>query len=297
MKAILTIFPRPAERDGQSRLGVVGPKSPEQTQALMPVGGTPANAPTPSIESVILEKLLAELDARGGARMPAPYMIEQPPARNAGLLRILWGMVWAMSLVICVFVVKYLDRNSGPMTDPAQVRSISNLTATITDQNRQFSKMIDSIEALAGVVASASQHTAAIPAMLKRLTSDLKQASSLPVVSSASEPAPRSLAAAASTIISPPFEGSSSTISMGGHHHPPIDDVVATANVVVHHNAQGVMDYWLVPRIMAGARIMRKVIPITQTNLGTFVHDVEEIKDYIVTPSGEWLPASGNESR
>ena len=79
---------------------------------------------------------------------------------------------------------------------------------------------------------------------------------------------------------------------MGGHHHDPIEDVIAPRNAIVHHNESGVMDYWLMPRVISGSRSMIKVFPIAQTNLGIFVHCFDEVRDYVVTPSGDWLAAS-----
>jgi uncharacterized protein YdaL len=67
---------------------------------------------------------------------------------------------------------------------------------------------------------------------------------------------------------------------------------VAPSNGVVHHNAQGVMDYWLIPRTVSGIPTMAKVVPILQNNSGTFVHHIAEVKDYIVTPTGDWLEVS-----
>ena len=81
---------------------------------------------------------------------------------------------------------------------------------------------------------------------------------------------------------------------MGGHHHDPIEDVIAPRNAIVHHTENGVMDYWLMPRVVSGARSMIKVFPIAQTNLGIFVHSFDEVRDYVVTPSGDWLAASAN---
>jgi hypothetical protein len=81
---------------------------------------------------------------------------------------------------------------------------------------------------------------------------------------------------------------------MGGHHHDPIEDVIAPRNAIVHHTESGVMDYWLMPRVVSGTRSMIKVFPIAQTNLGIFVHSFDEVRDYVVTPSGDWLAASAN---
>ena len=76
---------------------------------------------------------------------------------------------------------------------------------------------------------------------------------------------------------------------MGGHVHPPIEWAVAPANAIVHHNAMGVMDYWLLPRTLAGNTVMTKVVPVVQNDSGIFVHHVAEVKDYLVTPSGDWV--------
>lgn len=43
------------------------------------------------------------------------------------------------------------------------------------------------------------------------------------------------------------------------------------------------------PRMQSGVPTMVKVVPIMQNNSGTFVHHIAEVKDYIVTPSGEWI--------
>jgi hypothetical protein len=74
-----------------------------------------------------------------------------------------------------------------------------------------------------------------------------------------------------------------------GHVHPPIEWAVVPANVVVHHNAAGVMDYWQVPRVLSGVPTMAKVIPIAQNNFGTFVHHIAEGRDYVVTRFGDWI--------
>jgi len=80
---------------------------------------------------------------------------------------------------------------------------------------------------------------------------------------------------------------------MGGHRHEPIEDVIAPRNAIVHHNESGAMDYWLIPRIVSGSRTMVKVFPIAETSLGIFVHCFDEVRDYVVTSSGDWLNASG----
>jgi hypothetical protein len=279
MRAILTIFPRPVSQELES----------ETSPAPASTALQPANSSAPAaVESLVVEKLLAELDARAAARVPGPYFMERPPTRRHVVwLRALWVALWLMSIVLCVFVVKYIDRpNALQAFDPTQTRSIDHLATSIGDQNKQFSRMIDSVETLANAVASASVRTTAMQSVLRRLGHDLSQAADAP------PKFPR--APAAPPILSPPQEPAAVTTGplMGGHHHDPIEDVIAPRNAIVHHNDNGVMDYWLMPRVISGSRVMVKVFPIAQTNLGIFVHGFDDVRDYVVTPSGDWLTAS-----
>jgi hypothetical protein len=278
MRAILTIFPRPAPHELEA------PKNRSST-ALEPSNG---NAPA-TVESRVIEKLLAELDARVVSRVPGPYLMERSPSRrHIAWLRGLWVALWVMSIVLCVFVVKYIDRGNTPQAfDPAQIHSIDHLANSIGDQNRQFARMVDSVETLANSVASSSVRTTAMQAVLRRLGHESTQAAD---ILPSRPPAP------IAPVLAPPAQEPApiAQLSMGGHHHDPIEDVIAPRNAIVHHTENGVMDYWLMPRVVSGARSMIKVFPIAQTNLGIFVHSFDEVRDYVVTPSGDWLPASAN---
>ncbi len=300
MKAtILTILPHPGERQVQVRPAAAGQISGPQGERLVPAVTSAPGHTIPSIESVILHKLLAELEAREVARVPQPYLVEQlPAARHTALIRTLWGSLWALSIVFCVVVVKYVDSQQTARTvDAAQAQSINNVTAAIDVQKTQFSNMVESLQGLAAVIASTSARTAAIPGMLRRLTSDLKQTTALPVIESG-EPAPEPEPATVPAILTPGQQGGSIGISMGGHRHPPMEDSIAPSDVVVHHNYLGMMDYWLVPRVVSGVWIMTKVVPIAEGPAGILVHDVAEVKDYIVTPKRDWIAApEANENR
>lgn len=263
---ILTIFPPPGQAQAESRTAV-------HSSAL------------PSIEAVILEKLLAELSTRDVARLQPPYLMEHPrSSETTRLLRALWSALWVLSIVLCVFIVKYFDNRTSVQTpDAAQIHSLDTLTATIGDQRQEFAKLINSLQGLTGVVAATSVRTAAIPNLLKRLGSGLKP------------PAPAEpaiLAQPQQAILAQAVPAEPAEISLGGHHHAPMEYAVAPDGVVVHHNYLGVMDYWLIPRVISGARTMEKVVPVAQSNNGILVHDVAEIKDYIVTPAGDWIAAS-----
>lgn len=282
---ILTILPHPSERQVGIRPALTGATSLPGTEAQThPAGGS--RGPLPSIESVLLEKLLDEVEARRLARVQPTYVIEQPPAaRQTILIRTLWSLLWALSMVVCVFSVKYIDSQTMlPRVDAGQSRALESLTASLGNQEKEFSTMIDSLHGLTGVIALSSTRTAAIPDMLKRLGDDLQQSHSplirQPIGLSAEPPTPAQ-------------EADAAQIPMGGHHHSPIDvATVAPPGASVHHNSVGVMDYWLVPRVVSGVQTMVKVVPISQNNGASFVHHVAEAKDYILTSSGDWIAVS-----
>jgi len=57
---------------------------------------------------------------------------------------------------------------------------------------------------------------------------------------------------------------------------------------VPHHNSQGETDYWLVPRVLPSGGHFARVEPYGATSLGVKVHNMEDGKDYILTPQGGW---------
>jgi hypothetical protein len=279
----LTIFPHPGDRHLGASVGLSGPAA-ARTEAL--ASPTASLDALPSIESVILQKLLREMEARQITRVQPTYVIEQAPApRHTSLIRGLWCAVWALSIVVCVFVVKYIDNQSmAPRTDAGQIAAMQNLATNISDQNKQFSAVVDSLQGLASAVAASSKRTAVIPDILNRLGSDLAQIHAPPVRQAVELPP-------APGLLSQEPDG---VVPMGGHQHPPLEAaILAPQDVVVHHNSAGVMDYWLAPRVVSGVRSVERVVPISQSTAGTFVHDVVEAKDYIITPSGVWIAASG----
>jgi hypothetical protein len=281
---ILTILPHPSQRQPGNRLPAPG--VPEAITV-----GTRSPETLPSIESVLLQRMLAELEARQIARVQPTYVIEQSPAlRQVTLTRTLWSLLWLLSLVVCVVSVKYIDSQSMvPPADAGQARALEDLTARMSDQRKEFSTMADSLHELASAIALSSTRTQAIPDLISRLGADLQQPRAPLVRRPLEQPAESGVVA----------ESDATTIPMGGHHHTPIEyATVAPAAAIVHHNAAGVMDYWLVPRVVSGVPTMAKVVPVSQTNAGTIVHDVAEVKDYLLTASGDWVPVpETNESK
>jgi hypothetical protein len=286
---ILTIFPLPAERYRAVQSALKEGVSCGRPEPLEPATGS-VNV-LPSIESLILRKLLAEVEARQITRLQPTYVIEQPPpGRHITPIRTLCCLLWAASIALTALTVKYVDSQTIiPKSNDSQSRSLETLTASIVHQNEAFAMIMGSFQQLAGTVASSAKRTEAMPEMLARLANRLQQMRP-PAVKETPELAvqpqmPQMLGTS-------PRKDDSAPISMGGHIHPPIEWAVVPSNVAPHSNSAGTVDYWLVPRMQSGVPTMVKVVPIVQNNSGTFVHHIAEVKDYTVTPSGDWIESS-----
>lgn len=57
------------------------------------------------------------------------------------------------------------------------------------------------------------------------------------------------------------------------------------------HQSQGVIDYWMVPRMFTSGERVVKVFPYGVNSIGVKVHDIEDGMDYILTPTGQWTAA------
>ena len=301
MRDILTILRQPsgveAERRDRPTPQLEAPFVPSPG-AITPMVSATGGGDTP--ESAVLQRLLAELDARALVRASAPYAMAQlPQPRSSGWVRAQLASLWAVSIVLVVFFILYADRERKAQTEAsetAQTRSVLSLTGAISEQNKQFTDVIRSVDKLAAAVTSTSLQMAAMQVPPEAPRRDSRPQDSRPLDSNprelqthASKTSTRDLPVSAPTRVTPenPAE-----VLVGGHRHQPIADAVPMGNVVVHHDENGVVDYWLIPRDVAGATVMIRVLPLAQLNQGVFVHDMEDSKDYMVTNSGDWVAAS-----
>ena len=289
MKAkILTIFPVPAERYAPERKALSEGLSSGRSEAPEP--STSSVDVLPSIESLILRKLLAEVEARQITRAQPTYVIEQPRlSRHITPVRALCCLLWAASIAVTALSVKYFDTQTMiAKSNDSQSRSIETLTANIAHQNEAFAMITSSLQQLAGNVASSARRSEAVPEMLARFASHLQQIRPIAVTQTREAV----VQPAMPELLGTPPKDDSAPIPMGGHVHPPIDWAVVPSNAVAHNNSTGRVDYWLMPRMQSGVPTMVKVVPIAQNSSGTFVHHIAEAKDYTVTPSGEWIESS-----
>jgi hypothetical protein len=63
-------------------------------------------------------------------------------------------------------------------------------------------------------------------------------------------------------------------------------EIKPSESAVPHKSDDGTIDYWLVPR--GAEQVQTKVLPVGTSPEGVVVHNLEDGKDYTLTPSGEW---------
>jgi hypothetical protein len=82
-----------------------------------------------------------------------------------------------------------------------------------------------------------------------------------------------------------PQAGSTAELTLPKSWHRVLD-IKPTDSAVPHKGDDGTLDYWLVPR--GAEKVQTKVLPIGTSPEGVVVHNLEDGKDYTLTPSGEW---------
>jgi hypothetical protein len=85
----------------------------------------------------------------------------------------------------------------------------------------------------------------------------------------------------------PPSEAAAGTLPKNWHR---VIDLKPNDMAVPHRGADGAIDYWLVPR--GTDKPQAKVLTIGTSVEGVVVHNLEDGKDYTLTPAGEWRSGS-----
>ena len=176
-------------------------------------------------------------------------------------------------------------------------RSLQDLAVSVNTGNTRVTGLAKSIEAL---TASLAQSTSKIGefsdqlgqrqnemqdfyARLQRVEIAMRKSQQvrMPLTATISPP-PLSTGNGITTSTSP--IASSSNL----HRHEFDLSIPLPDGSAAHHNSQDETDYWLVPRVLPSGGHFARVEPYGNTSLGVKVHNMEDGKDYILTPQGGW---------
>jgi len=240
-----------------------------------------ASPPQTSDEVTRVERLLAQLEARSMALVPYGYgALREVPAKrpNTGLIAGILVAIWLSILVLGIAYIRYnriappVDRAASPAT-PLIIPS----SADAVDQ-----KMASSVDHLAKALVSSSERLNELQAAMERSNRDMQRMATKvnDHPKPASSPVPKM---DASEIATP--SGSAAELTLPKNWHRVLD-VKPTDSAIPHKGDDGTLDYWLVPRGID--KTQTKVLPIGTSPEGVVVHNLEDGRDYTLTPSGEW---------
>jgi hypothetical protein len=254
--------------------------------------GEPASAAQPAVDEVTrVERLLSQLEARSMALVPYGYgnLPEASVRRtNTGLLAGVLVGLWLTSLILAIAYFRYVGTSSF---GPERTATTAPLVVT-PESDSQDQKVAASVDHLARALISSSERMNELQTAVERSNRDVQKIatrinSSDHATAISADPKDVSRPVSESTAIVEP------NLPKNWHR---VLDLKPTDAAVPHKSADGSVDYWLVPR--GADPSPSKVLPIGTSTDGVVVHDLEDGKDYTLTPSGEWrngaLTPTGN---
>jgi uncharacterized phage infection (PIP) family protein YhgE len=181
-------------------------------------------------------------------------------------------------------------------------RALLNLAVSIANGNVKVNGLSQSIEALAAALAKSSskigdfsnqlgQRGNQIQALDSRLqTMEVTLRKAQQVRSQAND-------RAVSLTTTQPPSALPTALLANSHSHQIDASIPMPAGTLGHQNSQGELDYWLVFRVLPSGERAVKVKPYGTSSFGVKVHNIEDGRDYTLTPQGEWVNAPDNDNR
>ena len=236
-----------------------------------------------------VERLLSQLEARSLALVPYNYgALREVPARktNSGLIAGTLVAIWISTMIFGVAYVRYIQTGTG------RAASSAPLIIAPPDTDPQEQKVASSVDHLAKALVSSSERMNELQASMERSNRDLQRIATKVNNSGQTKAVP---GAAQNDAEDAAPSGTAADAKLPNNWHRVLE-LKPTDAATPHKAADGSIDYWLVPNSSGAAP--SKVLPIGTSPDGVVVHNLEDGKDYTLTPSGEWrngtLPPAGN---
>jgi hypothetical protein len=212
--------------------------------------------------------------------------LREVPARksNSGTVLLAGTLVaiWLSTLILGLAYIRYVSHSSG-----RERASGTQPLLIAAEPDPQQQKVATSVDRLAQALVSSSERMNQLQAAMDRSNRDLQR-----IASKVNSDHGRSFSVASrsKTIreersVSLPPETAPVTTNLPRNWHRVIE-VKPSDSAVAHKTSDGTIDYWLVPR--GPDQAPNKVLAIGTSTEGVVVHNLEDGKDYTLTPSGEW---------
>ena len=295
MSSFATAASRTADKDTPNSKQLlhllVNPDAAPEGQTSPAAEPARAEAPPMSSQSIDeatrVERLISQFEARSMALVPYGYgnVREAAPRRsNTALLAGVLVAIWLTTLILGVAYIRYIGHS--PFSGAERAAAAPLVIAPEADAQDQ--KVATSVDHLAKALVSSSERMNLLEAAVEKSNRDLQRMAKSNTERTAQTPtSAEPNEDSTSTVVVAP------TIPKNWHR---VLEVKPTDLAVPHKTPDGSIDYWIVPR--GGDSTPNKVLPIGKSADGVVVHNLDDGKDYTLTPSGEWkngaLTPSGN---
>ena len=267
--------------DPDGALNAEAPSPETQRFETPPRFETAANGTQPIDEITRVERLISQLEARSMALVPYGYgRLPEVPTRkfNTGLLASVLVAMWLTSVILVIAYMRYVGHAPS-----APERATTSTPFVISPEPApQDQKVAASVDHLAKVLVSSSERMNELQVAVEKSNRDLQKIATKVNSEHAATAAPVDFGNEEHSA-GLPVAGIQQKLPKNWHK---VLDVKPTDAAVPHKGADGLIDYWLVPRGAEAAP--SKVLPIGTSAEGVVVHNLEDGKDYTLTPAGEW---------
>lgn len=207
----------------------------------------------------------------GSLRAPAPRK-----SNNALLAGVLVAL-WLSSLVLSVAYIRYIGRS--PFAADRTAATAPLVIAPESDTQEQ--KVAASVDHLTKALVKSFERMNRLDAAVQKSKRDLQKIAAR--VTTDQTVARISVPQTLETETKAPGAAVETSIPKNWHR---VLNIKPTDAATPHKNNDGTVDYWFVPR--GGEELPSRVLPIGTSADGVVVHNLEDGKDYTLTPGGEW---------
>ncbi len=178
----------------------------------------------------------------------------------------------------------------------SQDKSLLNLTASVANGSAKVDALTRSVKAVTAVLAQSTSKMGEFSELLGQRRNELQSLDARIrimefTLRKSEQVRPHAIDATTSSTL-PARSSFSRAASPSNPHEHSIDmSIPMPDSSVAHHNFQGEVDYWLVPRMFSSGERMVKIQPYGANSLGIKVHSIDDGMDYILTPQGSWMEA------
>jgi hypothetical protein len=178
----------------------------------------------------------------------------------------------------------------------SQDKSLLNLTASVANGNVKVDALTHSMEAVTAVLAQSTSKMGEFSDLLGQRRNELQSLDARIrimefILRKSEQLRPHAIDATKSSTLQARSSFSRAASPSNPHGHSIDMSIPMPDSSVAHHNFQGEVDYWLVPRMFSSGGLMVKVQPYGANSLGIKVHSIDDGMDYILTAQGSWIEA------